>query len=125
MKKVRFYERIIKAAIKRIHKALKYSYEGVKAMYKSEPSFQQDLVLFFVGMLVLCFLDITTTQKCILIISLFLIIMAEIVNTAIETIVDRISKEINPLSKKAKDIGSFLVMMSFILAFILWIMILF
>ena len=68
MKKVRFYERLIKAAIKRIHKALKYSYEGVKAMYKSEPSFQQDLVLFFVGMLVLCFLDITTTQKCILII---------------------------------------------------------
>ena len=114
MKKVRFYERLIKAAIKRIHKALRYSYEGVKAMYKSEPSFQQDLVLFVVGMLVLCFLDITTTQKCIL-----------IINTAIETIVDRISKEINPLSKKAKDIGSFLVMMSFILAFILWIMILF
>ena len=85
-------------------------------MYKSEPAFRQDVLLFVIGLFISHILDISETQKCFLIISLFLIIMAETINTAIEVVVDRISK--------AKDIGSFLVMVSFALATTIWLIIL-
>lgn len=124
MKKIKLYKKITKAAIKRIKSAGKYSFDGVKAMYKSEPAFRQDVLLFVIGLFISHILDISETQKCFLIISLFLIIMAETINTAIEVVVDRISKEKNPLSKKAKDIGSFLVMVSFALATTIWLIIL-
>ena len=52
--------------------------------------------------------------------SLFLILLMEAVNTAIETLVDRISEKYHPLSGQAKDIGSFLVLLSFINAIIVW-----
>ncbi len=123
MKKIRLYEKIIKAAIKRIKNAGKYSYDGLKAMYKSEPAFRQDVLLVIVGLFVLSLLDIAKSEKCFLILSLFLIIIAETINTAIEVLVDRISKEKHPLSKKAKDIGSFLVLISFVLTVVIWILI--
>ena len=66
------------------------------------------------------FLKITYLEKLLLISSLFFIIIVELINTAIEVVIDRISDEYHILSKKAKDIGSLLVLITFIYAIIVW-----
>ncbi|MBQ7413040.1 MAG: diacylglycerol kinase [Alphaproteobacteria bacterium] len=110
--------------MKRIWKALCYSLAGLKATCQSEIAFRQDLVLFVVGTVLLFFLKQTAVEKVMLFSSLLLIVLMELVNTAIEVVVDRISTEKNPLSGKAKDIGSSLVLLALINAAVTWILIL-
>jgi diacylglycerol kinase (ATP) len=111
--------------IKRILKAFVYSYQGFCATFKSEAAFRQDLVccLFFGGLAI--WFNIPILHRCLLFASLILILLAELINTAIETVIDRISEEYHELSKKAKDIGSLLVLLSFICAGILWLGVIF
>ncbi|MDR0762138.1 MAG: diacylglycerol kinase [Campylobacteraceae bacterium] len=106
--------------IKRILKAFIYSTEGFLESVKSEAAFRQELVLCAVLLVVALLLPISTIEKLFLISSLFLVLLMELVNTAIEAVVDRISSEIHPLSKKAKDIGSLLVLLSFIYLGLVW-----
>ena len=107
----------------RILKAFVYSCDGFKSSFRSEAAFRQDLVIFILGALFLFFLPFPLQDKAVLFFSLILILLMELVNTAIETIIDRISDDYHDLSKKAKDIGSLLVLLSFVNAFICWIMI--
>ena len=110
--------------MKRILKAFIYSYDGLKALFKSEHAFREDLLVFIIFAPIAYLLDISSEQKALLIFSLIFILFAECVNTAIEVCIDRISPQIHPLSKKAKDIGSFLVLLSFINAITIWLLIL-
>lgn len=110
--------------MKRIINAFFYSLAGLKATFKSEPAFRQDCVICFLGGIALFFLNGTLSEKALLFGTLILILFAELTNTAIETVIDRISAERHPLSKKAKDIGSALVLLSFINAIVIWILIL-
>ena len=110
--------------MKRIWKALWYSLAGLKATFQSEIAFRQDLLLFVAGTVLLFFLKQTTVEKILLFFSLLLIVLMELVNTAIEVVVNRISTERNPLSGKAKDIGSSLVLLALINAAVTWILIL-
>ena len=70
-------------------------------------------------------LDISIVEKMFLFSTLFLVILAELINTAIEMTIDRISEELHPLSKVAKDIGSCIVLVSFIYMILIWSIILF
>jgi diacylglycerol kinase (ATP) len=106
--------------IKRILMAFTYSYDGFMAVFKSEAAFRQDLAVFIAGTAVAVFLRIGALEKGLLISSLVLILLMELANTAVEAVVDRISKDYNELSKKAKDIGSLLVLLSFVNAGIIW-----
>ncbi|MDO4162530.1 MAG: diacylglycerol kinase [Pseudomonadota bacterium] len=106
--------------IKRILKAFIYSRDGFTASFKSEAALRQDLAVFIVFSLVALCLDLVLWQKMILISSLLFIVIMELVNTAVETVIDRISPDYHELSKKAKDIGSLLVLLSFVNAFLLW-----
>ena len=114
----------IKQGLRRILKAFVYSYDGFKAIFKSEPAFRQDLCVFAVLTPISLQFDVSTASHAIMIFSLFFILFAEMVNTAIEVVIDRISPKIHPLSKKAKDIGSLMVLLSFINAFVVWAIIL-
>lgn len=107
--------------IKRILKAFTYSYNGFKSTYKSEAAFRQDTAIFVIFSILAFFLPLSLPNKLYLISSLLLILIAELINTAIETIIDRISPEYNELSKKAKDIGSLIVLLAFIYALIQWL----
>ncbi len=120
----RKYKKISKAARKRIINALGYSLDGFASAYKSEAALRQDLLIFLLGTILAFQLNISPIEKVILVFSLFLIVLMELVNTALEVIIDRISKEWHPLSKKAKDIGSLLVMLSFANMLFIWYMIL-
>jgi len=110
--------------IKRILKAFIYSYDGFMAAFKSEAAFRQDLLVFVLGMIAIIFIPASAVEKLLLISSLFLILLMELTNTAIEFVIDRISEDYHILSKKAKDIGSLLVLLSFINAGIIWAVIL-
>ncbi|MDR2636223.1 MAG: diacylglycerol kinase [Campylobacteraceae bacterium] len=107
--------------IKRILKAFVYSAEGFLESVKTEAAFKQELALCSVLLIIALLLPVTIIEKLFLISTLFLVLLMELVNTAIEAVVDRISDEIHPLSKKAKDVGSLLVLLSFIYLGIVWI----
>ena len=106
--------------IRRILKAFIYSRDGFSAAVKSEAALRQDLLVFVVFSLIALFLDLMLWQKALLISSLLFIVIMELVNTAVETVIDRMSPDYHELSKKAKDIGSLLVLLSFINAFLIW-----
>ena len=106
--------------IKRILKAFVYSYDGFKAAFKSEAAFRQDVCFFIVMTIVALCLDMPGWQQARLIASLIIVLLAELTNTAIETTIDRISDEYHELSKKAKDIGSLLVLLSFVYVALVW-----
>ena len=73
-----------------------------------------------IDLAVLLKLDLLLWQKALLICSLLFIVIMELVNTAVEVVIDRISPDYHELSKKAKDIGSSLVLLAFVNAIILW-----
>lgn len=106
--------------IKRILKAFTYSYHGFIAAFKSEAAFRQDLAVFIIFSILAFCLPLQITEQLRLISSLLLILLAELTNTAIETIIDRISPDYHELSKKAKDIGSLIVLLAFVYAILQW-----
>lgn len=107
--------------IDRILKAFTYSKDGFIATFKSEEAFRQDLIFCAVMFVIALILPVTLGAKVMLISALFIILLMELVNTAIEVVVDRISDEHHALSKKAKDIGSLLVLISFIHCAVVWL----
>ncbi|MBP5352479.1 MAG: diacylglycerol kinase [Alphaproteobacteria bacterium] len=106
--------------IKRILMAFKYSWQGFTATVKTEAAFRQELCLCIPLGIVAVMLPLPPLQIYLLLFSLLLIILMELVNSAIEAVIDRISDEYHELSKKAKDIGSLLVLLAFINAFAIW-----
>lgn len=106
--------------IKRILKAFVYSRDGFVSAFKSEAALRQDLAVFAIFSIVAMCLNLVLWQKAVLISSLLFIVIMELVNTAVEVVIDRISPEYHELSKKAKDIGSLLVLLAFVNAVILW-----
>ena len=109
---------------KRILKAFTYSGKGFVSVCKTETAFRQDLIVFVIGVIVCFSLSLSGLEKAVLFSSSLLILLAELVNSAIEVIVDRISSKYHPLSGRAKDIGSLLVLMAFINAIVVWALIL-
>ena len=108
-----------KEEIKRIIHAFVYSYNGFKTVLKAETAFRQEIAFCLLCGVSFFFLPFSAVETAVLSFSLFFILFAELVNTAIETIIDRIGEEYNTLSEKAKDIGSFLVLLSFVNFFII------
>ena len=106
--------------IKRILIAFVYSRDGFISAFKSEAALRQDLAVFAIFSIVAMCLNLVLWQKAVLISSLLFIVIMELVNTAVEVVIDRISPEYHELSKKAKDIGSLLVLLAFVNAVILW-----
>lgn len=108
----------------RIVKAFGYSLAGLRATYATEAAFRQELWLCAIATPIACWLDVAPIERILMIGSLFLVLIAELLNTAIETIIERISPDIHPLSKKAKDIGSAVVLLSLLGAGSIWAVIL-
>ncbi|MDH5434727.1 MAG: diacylglycerol kinase [Gammaproteobacteria bacterium] len=113
-----------KNGIKRIIDATGYSIKGLKAAWQHEAAFRQEVVLFIIGIPLAWWLAETDSQFLWLILPLFILILAELVNSAIEAVVDRISDEHHELSGRAKDIGSAMVMVSLVFLAVVWLVIL-
>lgn len=111
--------------IKRILLAFGYSLKGLRSAFKYEAAFRQELLLAIILIPFTFMLDVTQIERIILIIPIALVLMFEIVNSAIEAVVDRIGSEHHELAGRAKDMGSAAVLVSFILTAYIWIEILF
>ena len=105
---------------KRIIQAYTYSKQGFKFVLQAEPAFHQELIVLGIGTVISLCLRLSGIERAMLVFSLFFIVFMELVNTAIEVIIDRISEKYHPLSGHAKDIGSLLVLLSFLNAFLVW-----
>ena len=108
----------------RFVRATLYSAKGLKAAIKSESAVRQELLLMTLLLPIAIWIDVSLAEKLILIITLFLVLITELLNTAVETAVDRVSFDLHELSGKAKDIGSAAVFISILLMLICWVTVL-
>jgi len=90
----------------RILHATGYSLAGLQAAYRGEAAFRQLLLLNAVLLPMACWLDVTRSERALLMLVPVLALIVELLNSAIEATVDRISLSLHPLSKQAKDMGS-------------------
>ena len=105
--------------------ASRLALEGLAAAWRHEVPFRLEVVAFAVFFPLSLYLGKTPVERALLVGSLLLVLIVELVNSALETTVDRISLEDHPLAKRAKDIASAAVALSLLNAAVLWLLILF
>ena len=110
--------------LKRIINACFFSVAGFKATWEHEEAFRQEVILFVITTPIAIWLGDNAIEKLLLIGSMVLVMLVELLNSAVEAVVDRVGFEHHELSGRAKDIGSAAVMMSLVWAAITWTFIL-
>ena len=113
-----------KAGFRRVPQAFKYSLAGLRAAWQHEHAFRQELVLMAILWVIALLTSTTRVEKALLIGSTLLVLVVELVNSAIEAVVDRISLEQHPLAGRAKDIGSAAVLVSLLNVGVVWCLVL-
>lgn len=106
--------------ITRIIKAAGYSWQGLKAAWQNEAAFRQEGVMTVIAIVLACWLDVDPITRILLIGSVVLVMIVEILNSAIEALVDRVGTDYHELSGRAKDMGSAAVLIALILAAVTW-----
>lgn len=109
-----------KSGLVRIWRAFFYSLAGFSAALKYEHAFRQELFLVLVLLPLAVFLPLSIGEKALLISTLLLVLVVELLNSAIEAVVDRISLDNHDLSKRAKDLGSAAVFLSCVIVIVIW-----
>ncbi len=109
---------------KRVFNAFFFSMAGFKATWQHEEAFRQELLISLAALPFAIWLGETTIEKILLIGCLVLVLITELLNSAIEAVVDRIGFEHNELSGRAKDIGSAAVFLSLLWTVVTWSLIL-
>ena len=110
--------------IMRLFYACKYSWQGLRSALINEAAFRQELILLLILGAISFFLDISAIERLAMFASIMLILIVELLNSAIECVVDRVSTEHHILSGRAKDYGSLAVLISVLIAFTTWLVIL-
>lgn len=106
--------------LKRILLAARYSWQGLTTCYRKEAAFRQELWLTLLLAPIGFWLGENGIERALLIGSLVLVLIVELLNTGIENIVDRVGLEPHKLSGRAKDMGSAAVLMTLMLAGLVW-----
>ena len=109
-----------KTGLVRLWNALGYSRDGLAAAWKNEAAFREEVLLAAIAIPLAIFLGKTGVDRSILIGSIILILIVEILNSAIEAVVDKASPEKHELAKRAKDMGSAAVLFSLLNAAVVW-----
>lgn len=114
-----------KTGLRRLINATRYSIAGLVEAARHESAFRQELLLAAVLVPLGMFLGQTGAERALLAGSVLLVLVVELLNSAVESTVDRISVEDHPLAKRAKDLGSAAVMLSLATLGVVWLMVLF
>ena len=109
-----------KTGIVRIVNAFRYSLMGLGSAFRHESAFRQELVVAAIMAIIAMLLPATWAQRALLLSSLVIVMMIELLNSAIEATVDRVSEERHPLAKRAKDMGSAAVLLALVNCAIIW-----
>ncbi|EGR7977686.1 diacylglycerol kinase [Vibrio vulnificus] len=107
--------------IKRIIKATGYSIQGLKAAFKHEAAVRQEFALLVVAVVLATWLEVSMLERITLLAVVVLVLIVELMNSAVEAVVDRIGVEHHELSGRAKDIGSAAVLVALIFAVFTWL----
>jgi len=106
-----------------LFKNASYAWDGLVHAVKTETSFKIELAIAVVFFPLVYFMPFLLMYKLILIVTYMLIMIAELLNSAVENVVDLVTTEIHPLAKAAKDIGATAVLFSVILHLLCWVLI--
>lgn len=109
----------------RILKAFFYSLAGLRAAWKDETAFRQEVLLALLLIPTAFFLAPDKISLVLMVASVLLVLLVELLNTAIEAALDRTGTEIHPLAKKAKDTASAAVLIALLIVAVVWGVILF
>lgn len=113
-----------KRGLPRLWSAFSYTIAGLRAAAAHEHAFREELWLAAVLLPAALFVPVSLVAKALLIASLFLVLVVELLNSAVEATIDRISLERHPLAKRAKDYGSAAVFLSLANLAIVWALVL-
>lgn len=105
-----------KRGLRRLLDATRYSLDGLRAAWRHEDAFRQEVVLGAILVAVALALPVTLVEKILLVAVVLIVPIVELLNTAVEVAIDRDSLRIDPLAKRAKDYGSAAVMLALVLA---------
>lgn len=111
--------------LRRIADAAGYSLAGLRAAYGNEAAFRQEVLLTAILVPLALLSPASHVGKALMIGSVLLVLIVELLNSAIEAVVDRVSAEHHPLSKQAKDIGSAAVAVALFNVAVIWLVVLF
>ena len=103
--------------------AFRYTFAGLQSAWKNELAFRGEVVVVAIMLPLGLWLGRSAAERALLIASLLLILLTELVNSALEAVVDRIGPERHELSKRAKDLGSAAAFVSMVTAALVWIII--
>jgi diacylglycerol kinase (ATP) len=109
-----------KYGLQRVFNAVRYSFHGLVSVCVHEAAFQQELLLAALLIPTALTRPVSGSAKAMLVFSVMLILIVEVLNSAIEAVVDRVSFEEHPLAGRAKDMGSAAVMLTMANAAIVW-----
>jgi diacylglycerol kinase (ATP) len=113
-----------KPGLIRLLRALQYSWHGLRAAAQHEAAFRQELALVVPLSIVAWFVPVPMLERALLFAVLQVILIVELINSAIETNTDHITLEIHPLAQRAKDMGSAAVLLSLVMSVAVWTVVL-
>ena len=109
-----------KQGLTRLINALGYSRDGLSAAWKNEAAFREEVLLAAIAIPLAIYLGKTGVDRALMVGSILLILIVEILNSAVEAVVDKASPEKSELAKRAKDMGSAAVLLSLLNAAAVW-----
>ncbi len=109
-----------KTGMARLIKATTYSWKGIRAAFRHEAAFRQELLLVLVLFPASFWVARSMIEWVLLVVPLLLVLVVELLNSAIESVVDRISDQAHILSGQAKDMGSAAVLFSLLIIVAAW-----
>lgn len=112
------------AGLRRIWNALHYSFSGLRAALRHEQAFRQEALLAVILIPLALLLPVAGAGKALMVASVLLVLIVELLNSAVEAVVDRVSLERHALSKRAKDMGSAAVLLALLNALVVWALVL-
>jgi diacylglycerol kinase (ATP) len=104
----------------RVVNAWRYSLDGLAGAWRTEGAFRQEVILAAILVPLACAVPVSFMERGLLIASVLMVMVVELLNSAMEAAIDRISMDRHPLSKKAKDTGSAAVLVAIVIAMIVW-----
>lgn len=106
--------------LRRLINALAYSLSGLRLAFHHESAFRQEIVLAAVLVPLACVIDVSAAERALLLVSVFIVLLVELLNSSVEAAIDRIGLDLHQLSKRAKDLGSAAVMIALLMLATTW-----